>query len=475
MLLLRMFRGDVAGDRLAAFAEYLRALEGMGRPIIRPMRDAQPGVFDLTSQDFPQRSRPAVDLDFGGDGSVSEGEILVEGPHLEVIALRVIPPGSRSGGPSGELPDPGASVRGRLDISYIGPSLDASPIRLAVERARDVLGADMQSHRYTDERFKELKSEGRESPALPSDDELRGADLLKDRAIRTLAIAIKQSGGLLVRDLSRQLQADLRERTDTSHQALRTAGLVNAETVVICSKTQAQTARVESRELLAEMSARGLRCACGKPIAEERVEEALSLTSLGRALLEKSRWLTVLVIQELLAVDVPLSSMLVEQQMGGDEIDCIADISGELVLFELKDKEFSLGSAYSFGAKIGIIRPQHAVIVSTEYVGGDAKDHFRRAGLTPGGRRASGTRGVEHIEGVGQLGAGIRRIASRIYGADGQRVLDQVLPLASLGGASLLRLLGRAREQRDGTDDISEAVAAIDQRAMFFDDDDLPF
>ena len=45
--------------------------------------------------------------------------------------------------------------------------------------------------------------------------------------------------------------------------------------------------------------------------------------------------------------------VLVEQSVGGDEIDCVANISGELTLFELKDKEFNLGN--------------------------DAKEHFTRA------------------------------------------------------------------------------------------------
>jgi hypothetical protein len=42
----------------------------------------------------------------------------------------------------------------------------------------------------------------------------------------------------------------------------------------------------------------------------------------------------------------------------------------------LKDREFNLGGAYSFGAKIGIIGPAHPVIISREKIGGDAKEHL---------------------------------------------------------------------------------------------------
>jgi hypothetical protein len=72
-----------------------------------------------------------------------------------------------------------------------------------------------------------------------------------------------------------------------------------------------------------------------------------------------------LLLEELQKVGVSFDQTLTEQQVGGDEVDCLANISGELVFFELKDKDFSLGNAYSFGAKMGIIRPEHSVIFST--------------------------------------------------------------------------------------------------------------
>ena len=104
------------------------------------------------------------------------------------------------------------------------------------------------------------------------------------------------------------------------------------------------------------------------------MEEALAITDLGRALLDKARWLTILLLKELQGVRIDARAILVEQSVGGDEIDCLANIDGELALFELKDKEFNLGNAYSFGAKIGIIRPDHPIIVTTERIGNDARE-----------------------------------------------------------------------------------------------------
>jgi hypothetical protein len=87
------------------------------------------------------------------------------------------------------------------------------------------------------------------------------------------------------------------------------------------------------------MAEAGLNCACGRDIREERTEEALSLARLGRQLPDGSRWLSLLVMEELHHRGIECERMLIEQKSGGDEMDCFADISGELVLFELKDKE----------------------------------------------------------------------------------------------------------------------------------------
>jgi hypothetical protein len=96
------------------------------------------------------------------------------------------------------------------------------------------------------------------------------------------------------------------------------------------------------------MSQQGVKCACGRPISEERIEEALTITELGRGLLDGNRWLTLLLLEELQKVGVSLEQTLTEQQVGGDEVDCLANISGELVFFELKDKGFNLGNAWRF-------------------------------------------------------------------------------------------------------------------------------
>ena len=125
----------------------------------------------------------------------------------------------------------------------------------------------------------------------------------------------------------------------------------------------------------------------------------------------------------------------------------MSNISGELVLFELKDKEFNLGSAYSFGAKIGIVKPRHPVIVTTEHVGNDAKDHFVRAGVSGShrDRRFFDQREVAdeifYIEGVENLRLGIESLVDKIYRNDATRLINNVIPLGTLDGQCMIDAL----------------------------------
>jgi hypothetical protein len=131
-------------------------------------------------------------------------------------------------------------------------------------------------------------------------------------------------------------------------------------------------------------------------------------------------------------------------------MDCLADVSGELIFFELKDKEFSLGNAYSFGAKIGLLRPKHSVIVTTEAVGGDAKDHFQRAEAAQRSSRQvymdpddymppTAQSGIRYIEGLDRLRTDLADLITRIYSQDATRLLSEVARFGSASPLSLLR------------------------------------
>jgi hypothetical protein len=394
---------------------------------------------DMLSVD-PDDIRPAQDEGYGrAQTEFSEvvatrhGMIVVEVEHEERGVVFISPTG-----------EPAAEGGRQIKLAGIGDVAIEDDLNSLAALIAERCGVTFEEHRYRSNQFKQLMLEGLTPPPSISADEVSGARLLADPASRRAAIGIASSGGLLVTDLPKQLPEDAREHADQISSELQSTGLVTAEMVVICRRTSAQVARVPTRDALERMAEDGLKCACGRDVLTERLESALSLTHLGRKLLDGSWWLTVLLMEEFNGLGVTGDSLLVEQTIGSDEMDCFADVSGELCLFELKDKEFSLGSAYSFGAKIGIHRPSHAVVVTTAGVGNDAKEHFKKAQPledidTFGRRRRSSN--VQYVEGLETLRADLRSLVEGIYMSDAAEILKRALPYAAMDGDSVLRAL----------------------------------
>lgn len=448
MFIFQMRRAVVDEGQVSRFAEFLRAVPEQYRGLIHPALEFQSDVFNisvpLVRRVLPERSYRYERTPY----VVEDGEVFTNDGDIFVVYLRRRLVGVRLP-PFGVTENDAEHDRIKTEVVLVSIAKEVSPSGLGFFETliQENMGVNLETVHFQSERFDELRAEGREVPSPPNEAELRAAEILSDRATRTLAVAVKASGGLLVQDLPRQLPAESRGRVGEIQSRLLDGKLIDSETVVVCSKTQAQTARGPSKEFILGLSKRGLKCACGRPIGEERIEEALTITDRGRLLLDKSRWMTVLLLEEFRQVGILPENVLIDQQMGGDEVDCLANVNGELVLFELKDKEFSLGNAYSFGAKIGIIRPEHAVILTTEVVGNDAKEHFERSRLAQRSRHVrwdleEETTKVLYIEGTDALRTEVRDLIGRIYAQDAVRELNQVLPLVSLDAQALLGVLG---------------------------------
>jgi hypothetical protein len=483
MLILRMFQTVVPAEKTELFEALPDRVPHPFRPMIQPIRILQsellgiPAKLDgLTSRRRLGRQDPRYFEPFETESGLQSAEVFTDGRALYAVALHESDtrrPGSRRR-ENAENNDVGS----RLYLYYIGPDPQPSNLDGIKFFLNEFFGSVLVSRYYRSRRFDDLRGEARQAPATPSPQDIAAAAVLQDAAVRKLAIAVKASGGLLVRDLPKQVPEEKRSGIEVMQRDLIEAGLIESEIVVVCKKTQAQTARIANREALEEIARTGLKCACGQPMAQERIEEALTVTALGRAQLEKSRWLNTIVLRELEAVGVSPDRTLIEQQDSGDELDLLVEISGELVFFELKDKEFNLGSAYSFGAKIGIVQPDHSVIITTGYVGNDAKDHFQRARSATrmargtathwelaGPRRGVGAGDIQYIEGLDNLSFGIRQLAGRIYAADATRILDEVLPFALMDPVSIVQALGESMPRTGTTKD--KDVEGLEQ-------DDIP-
>jgi hypothetical protein len=434
-----MREAQIGSEAVEQFDEKLDGLpEGFRRTLL-PARRLIAELLDLpqTSVTRPSSKPPAVRPTTRE--YVARAELIGTDTHVFAVVVRQR---RRLLHVSEEPTERGATRTNRIVVHSFGPDLRSKDLHTLCKFLDETLAIELKPNFYESERLDELIAEGRTPPTMPSAEAIAASGVLSDKATRILAIAVKQSSGLLVGDLARQLPSEDRARTDDIKEALVTSSVVLPETVVICSKTGAQVAKVEDPSTLKEFAERGLKCACGNAITEEKIDTALSVSDLGRSLLDGSHWLTVLLIQYLTDLGVPLNRLLIDQVSEGDEMDCIVDISGEIALFELKDKEFSLGNAYSFGAKIGIIGPEFPVIFTTEHVGNDAKDHFskpRRSSFRSQTLEAdSDEHTVTYIQGIDNLRPGLMRLISQINLNDARIVLNQVLPFGTFSASVVL-------------------------------------
>jgi len=480
MLLLDLRRAEAAPEAAATFDAFVPNVPSQFSPLLWPTRDLQATILRLSPGELQQTAAQPFDPVVRPHRTVIiRGEIFTTGTSLVLLELAVNPNDWRLVRTPEGIRQERTNIAPTLWLRFLTAEPNWEPLEHFERLVNEAFGVVLERYRLPNERFQELKAEGRASPPPVSEAELRRARLLADRATRTLAIAIKSSGGLLVGDLGRQLPDAERPRLSTRQDALLREELVCREVVVVCKKTQQQTARVPSLDALRDVDERGLRCACGRRITDERVEEALTITDAGRTLLDGSRWFSHLMVEQLLRLGIDRESILLEQQEGGDEIDCLANIGGELTLFELKDKEFSLGNAYSFGAKIGINRPQHSVVVTSETVGNDAKEHFQRA---EAGERTQRRRydfeiygavsptpwGIRYIEGLNNFEKGIEDLVSAVYRDGAVELIRGIMAGTAPSSENILRAVRPAEATRlvpDGMEEVGISVSGVDAGA----------
>jgi hypothetical protein len=436
-----MWRAVVDAQQAVKFWDVVEAVPEQYVRVLSSSRQAMATAFALSAPDegarFPDR--------FGQTSNLIRAEVFAKDGITYILALRnrrelsgtwsffgdeVEHPLEMKASPGHLFLYVVTNARGQLDVSDFSKACN------------DALGTDLKKWEFQAKKFEELKQEGRREKIDLTPDKVDAARLLCNKEARVLATAIKSSlGGLILSDVEKQLKREKVNEVDTVLGDLQEHGLISSEYVIVCMKSHQQVARVADVEIIREMSQRGVRCGCGRKLEEERAEEAVAITDLGRELLDKSTWMSVILVKELRDLGVPDDRIMIEYSSGGDEMDCIADINGEVILFELKDKEFSLREAYSFGAKIGLVRPKHPVIVTTERVGGDAKEHFQKAQLV--GKR-NVPRGpddavpIRFIEGIADLRGQLEELASSVHRGDAQRFLREVMPLASISPKHLL-------------------------------------
>jgi hypothetical protein len=443
MLILRMFAADVADlppDLEGALAE----LSEDYRRVLDRGIEAQAEALGVARELL----RGQVSGESSADTVVRFAELLAT--PAGVIGVYATEPRFGRGG-------------ARLQLYGVGSHEIAQLLHGLARSLSERYDIDLRPNRYESARFEQLLQTGSRATSAPSAEQLNAARLLADPAVRSVARSIAASGsGLLTSDVSKQLDAASQARAEKITASLESLGLASAELVVTCTRSESQILRVPSRGALEMMAEAGARCACGRPLLDERLEEADMLTERGRGLLTASRWMVLLLVSTLHALGIDYDVMVVEQQPASEEIDCFVDISGELCLFELKDGEFSLDNAYALGAKLGRHKPEHTMVITTSSVDSDAREHLRRPQPphenNPAAERTSAIACVEGIDGiVVDLGS----LIESIYVSHSVDLLRQCLPFVTLDAASLV---GALRAPEDAVDPAAPSRSRVADR-----------
>ncbi len=455
MLLLQIRQSTVPAGRLRRFVDFVQSVAGVYPPVLGPSLELQASVMGLSVDEVRSRAGDETresGYDRPDEDSVLSAEMFASDAGLLIAEI---------------TQDADRHDEAHVRLYQFATRPDWQALEVLEARAAEVFGTNFEPFRYSSQRFDELKAEGRQRAPAPVEGDISAARLLADRATRTIARAVESSGGLLLTHLPRQIPPEERHRVSRIWTELLTHGLVQAEVVVICRRSEQQIARLPSMQAVDAVASQGLRCTCGRLVSEETIEEAGNISDQGRRMLEGSHWLSILLVGKLQELGIPLACMLVEQEAGSEETDCIADVSGDLVLFELDDKHVNLGAAYAFGAKIGKVRPRHPVIVTSEKVGDDARKHFQRAAA--GQRHAlrsfydpgkEPSPRVRYIEGLETFDEQIETLVSDIFRVDAAQVVRRNIRATAASAEALLRSIERrATAARD--DDHRELMGAV--------------
>src|SRR5260370_40365919 len=112
---------------------------------------------------------------------------------------------------------------------------------------------------------------------------------------------------------------------------------------------------------------------------------------------DKGPWIATLAAARLPKLGLSREQVIIESSPAGTAI--VLDLSGDLVLVVLKDREFNLADAYAFNAKASRIKAAEGVIVSNEGLSGDAKRLVQEE-LGPQRARISDPFRISFVEGV---------------------------------------------------------------------------
>ena len=208
------------------------------------------------------------------------------------------------------------------------------------------------------------------TPAELSDSGIAAADLLAVGDHRAAVLKLAQLGKARLADPAFQ-------STNPVMAELLAADLVHKEYLLTCRQDSHTHCTLTDRQTL-ETFGRELRCnVCSRLFSDELIHEIVSLAPKGKELITRSKWMTVWATSAIVKLGIPLTDIEWNAAAGEDELDIIVKINGARVFFELKDREFGLGDAYPFAARVPRYGGDFGIVLSTDGIAEEAKRYLQ--------------------------------------------------------------------------------------------------
>ncbi len=204
---------------------------------------------------------------------------------------------------------------------------------------------------------------------------------LANNDVREIVKLIATSGSIsaddFFSDISKKLNINKKGIEKVISNLLELNG-IEKKALVICKKSNKSLTILESDEELKDKKIANLQCAtCGRRYKDEVHKSIYSSTDRLRSLTKKSRWLDILVTDKLLSLGITSDMIFWNVVDHSEEVDIALYFKGEVILIELKDKDFETGNAYPLNYRRVKYDASKLMIVTTSRVSEETKSIFQ--------------------------------------------------------------------------------------------------
>jgi len=411
---------------------YANACTVLGLP--EPGEQATAEAFSGQAQRLAHTwARP--DIGVFGEVLLLRGTICIVSPHTrESLRASVVGHGDQEEGLRRFCGHLEAAIRERFDgrrvkgMDFTWSALSERALsyemrRYAAERDDPFLGlADRQAGKF----------QSTEAEYAAEDAEC--SRLLVDGSVRSFVLTLAKVSKIRKKDAADAAEPQLLDR-------LLSVGLVAQEYLLTCRQDQHTICVMATADGVRKEPTASLRCTlCGRPFADENLQEIYGLTDRGKRLLDGSLWMHVWVTELLLENGVRKGATGWSFGAQGEELDVMVEDFDSRAFFELKDREFGLGDAYPFVYRLTKYGGRVGLVATMDQVSPDA-----RAFLEEQKRRRDFPSEIRYLEGA----AGIRDgVAGLVRDLSLSQVRRLVRPFSDRLGFDLWPLI----ESRIGSD-----------------------